>query len=83
MRRVFEEMLALNVIPNAKPDFPLDIVTEYEEETDHLEMRVTWHGAEYNPLTEGNELSLKLVKAAVKEEKFLYESGENRLVITF
>ena len=82
MRRIFEEILALNVIPNAKPAFPLDIVVEYEEETDHLEMRITWHGVEYNPLTTGNELSLKLVSAAIKDGKFIYESGENRLVIT-
>lgn len=82
MRRIFEEILALNVIPNAKPTFPLDVVTEYEEETDRLEMRITWHGVEYNPLTEGNELSLKLVGAAIKDGKFLYDSGENRLIIT-
>ena len=82
MRRIFEEIIALNVIPNAKPEFPLDVVTEYEQETDHLEMRITWHGAQYNPLTEGNEISLKLVGAAIKDGKFFYESGENRLTIT-
>lgn len=83
MRRVFEEILALNVILNAKPKFPLNLIVEYQEETDCLEMRIAWHGSEYNPLTNGNELSLKLVSAAVKDAKFAYESGENKLVITF
>ena len=82
MRRIFEEILALNVIPNARPAFPLEVVTEYEQDTDCLEMRITWQGAEYDPLTMGNEISLKLVNAIIKDGKFLYESGENRLTIT-
>lgn len=82
MRRIFEEILALNVIPNAQPAFPLEVVTEYEQDTDCLEMRITWQGAEYDPLTMGNEISLKLVNAIIKDGKFLYESGENRLTIT-
>ena len=81
MRRIFEEILALNVIPNAGPAFPLEVVTEYEQDSDRLEMRITWHGEEYDPLTKGGELSLKLVAAIIKDGKFLYEDGENRLTI--
>lgn len=81
MRRIFEEILALNVIPNAGHVFPLDVVTEYAQETDRLEVRITWRGGEYNPLTEGNEFSLKLVGAIIKDGKFLYKSGENRLTV--
>ena len=82
MRRIFEEILALNVIPNAKPAFPLEVVTEYAQEVDRLEMRITWRGSEYNPLAAGDELSRKLVGAIIKDGTFLYDSGENRLRIT-
>ena len=81
MRRIFEEMLALNIIPNSSLKFPLELVTEYEEETDKLEMRFIWTGREYNPLTEGDEISLKLVQAAMKDSGFIHEAGENRLVV--
>lgn len=82
LRRIFEEILALNIIPNAALRFPLEMIIEYEEETDHLEMRLHWKGLEYNPLMQGDEISLKLVRSAMKEGSFYYEDGENRLVVS-
>lgn len=82
LRRIFEEILALNIIPNAALRFPLEMIIEYEEETDHLEMRLHWKGLEYNPLMQGDEISLKLVQSAMKEGSFYYEDGENRLVVS-
>ncbi len=82
MRRVFEEILAINIIPRGLPEFPLELATEYEERTDNLEMSFTWAGREYNPLTEGDEISVRLVHSAVRDSKFVYEDGQNRLVVT-
>ena len=82
LRRIFEEILALNIIPNAALRFPLEMIIEYEEETDHLEMRLHWKGLEYNPLMQGDEISLKLVRSAMKEGSFYYKDGENRLVVS-
>ncbi len=81
LRRVFEEILALNIIPNASVEFPLEFVVEYEEENDRLEMRFVWKGQQYDPLTEGDEISLMLVRAAIKDSKYIYEDGANRLVV--
>ncbi len=82
MRRVFEEILAINIIPDGLPEFPLELAAEYEESTDNLEMSFTWAGREYNPLTEGDEISVRLVHSAVKDSKFVYEDGRNRLTVT-
>lgn len=81
MRRVFEEILALNIIPNANPEFPLEVVTEFEEEADRLKMRFAWRGEEYDPLTEGDALSRKLVETAIRGGEFRYVAGENRLTV--
>ena len=82
MRRIFEEILTLNLIPNGSPTFPLELTTEYSEDTDVLEMRLRWTGPEYNPLAQGDELTLKLGRAAVTDSRFTYEAGVNLLVVT-
>ena len=82
MRRIFEEILTLNLIPNGSPTFPLELTTEYSEDTDVLEMRLRWTGPEYNPLAQGDELTLKLGRAAVTDSRFTYEAGANLLVVT-
>ncbi len=81
MRRVFEEVLAVNIIPNGAPEFPVEIVTEYEEDADTLEMSFTWRGREYDPLAGGEDISVKLARSAIKDGKFSYEDGRNRLVV--
>ena len=82
MRRIFEEILALNLIPNGSPTFPLELTAEYAEETDTLQMRLRWAGPEYDPLAQGDELPLKLGRTAVTDSQFTYEDGENLLVLT-
>ena len=82
MRSIFEELLAINIIPNGSPEFPLELVTEYEEETDNLEMRFVWAGREYDPLASGDEISVKLVRSAIKDSSFTYENGENRFTVS-
>ena len=81
MRRVLEELLALNIIPNAAPEFPLEVVTEYDEEPDRLEMRFAWTGRKYDPLTEGDEISMKLVHSAITSSQYSYQDGKNRFVV--
>ena len=82
LRRIFEEVLALNIIPNTSLQLPLELIIEYEEQADHLEMRLHWKGLEYNPLMQGDEISLKLVRSSMKEGSFHHEDGENRLIVS-
>ena len=82
MRSIFEELLAINIIPNGSPEFPLELVTEYEEETDSLEMRFVWAGREYDPLANGDEISVKLVRSAIKDSSFTYKNGKNRFTVS-
>ncbi len=82
LRRLFEELVAVNILPNCHSPFPLELAVEYDGEKDVLEMRFKWSGEEYNPLENGDEISLCLVKAAMIDGVYEYENGTNRLVIS-
>lgn len=82
LRLLFEELVAVNILPNCRSPFPLELAVEYDGEKDVLEMRFKWNGEEYNPLENGDEISLCLVKAAMKDGGYEYENGANRLVIS-
>ncbi len=82
LRRAFEETCAANIIPNSADDYVLDVSTEYSEETGVLEMRFAFGGKPYNPLEEGDELSMTILKAFIKSGEYKYEDGENRLTLS-
>lgn len=81
LKRVFEEVCALNIVPNSGIEYPLEVSVEYADETGKLEIHLIWRGKQYNPMEEGDELSLLLVKAAVKESSFTYTDGVNHLIM--
>ncbi len=83
LRLAFEEICAMNIIPNGGGENVLHISTEYAEETGHLEMRFSWVGGRYDPLTEGDALSVTLIKGYLKAYEYRYDGGENRLAVTF
>lgn len=83
LRRAFEEIAAQNLIPAGNPEYPIAISVEYSEKENRLEMRFVWTGGRYNPMEEGDALSLLLVKAAAKEYKYEFADRENRLILFF
>lgn len=82
LRRAFEEICALSIVPNRDGDDTLEIFTEYYEADGKLSMRFEWGGRQYHPLEEGDELSIRLVKAVLTDSSYSYENGRNRLTIS-
>lgn len=82
MRRAFEEICATNVIPRSAGDYEVHVTAEYSEETGKARMRFTWGGAPFNPLEEGDELSVKLLRGYISETEYRYENQENDLTVT-
>lgn len=82
LRRIFEEICAQNIIPNWEGTEELEVSTEYYEADGKLAMRFAWGGRPYNPLIEGEEISLRLVNATAKESRYEYAGGRNWLEIT-
>lgn len=81
LRRVYEEILAQNILRTQGAEYPITISVEYSEKEDRLEMRFAWSGEQYDPMEEGDALSLKLVKAAVRGHSYDYTDGVNRLML--
>ena len=82
MEHVFEELMAQCTIPRLGAQFRLTVTAEYSEESDRLAMRFVWLGESYDPATQGDELSLKLVRPLIRSHEFSFENGENRLVVS-
>lgn len=82
LRRAFEEICALNIIPNSKDGYALNVSTEYDEENKALKMYFAWKGSRYSPMDEGDELSVKILKGVLSSYGYVYEDGENRLSVT-
>lgn len=82
LRLLFEELVAVNILASSPFLFPLEIAVEYDGEKDVLEMRLKWNGKKYNPLENGDEISICLVKAVMKSGGYEHENGTNRLVIS-
>lgn len=81
LRRAFEEICALNIVPNRDEKNILEVFTEYYEADGKLSMRFVWGGRRYQPLEEGEELSIRLVKSVLTDSVYSYEDGKNRLVV--
>ncbi len=81
MQHIFEEVCATNIVPRRHENGSLHVFTEYSEEADRLEMRFVWTGSCFNPLEEGEELSIRLAKGFLNESRYEYADGENRLTI--
>ncbi len=79
--RAFEELAAENIIPHCGETIDLTVTVEYEEKADELIMRFVWTGEEYNPLEEGEELSVTLVKAFLTSDTYTWEEGRNCLQV--
>lgn len=81
LRRVYEEILAQNLITTERVAYPVTISVEYAQKEERLEMCFVWRGDRYNPMEEGEEISIKLVRAAASDYSYDYADGENRLAV--
>lgn len=81
LRRAFEEICALNIVPNREDEDVLQVFTEYYEADGKLSMRFVWGGRQYHPLESGEELSVRLAKSVVTDSSYSYEGGKNQLVV--
>ena len=79
IRRAFEEICATNIIPRCGEKFEISVAAEYSEESGKLRMRFVWPGERFDPLEEGEELSVKLLRAYCPKYELSYENGKNDL----
>lgn len=81
LRRAFEEICALNIVPNRDEENILEVFTEYYEADGTLSMRFVWGGRQYHPLEAGEEISVRLAKSVITGSSYTYEDEKNQLVV--
>ncbi len=81
MQRLFEELMAQNVIPRLGTKFDLTVTAEYADNSDCLEMLFVWIGEPYNPLVDGDELSRTIAESAISDSHYEYAEKENQLKV--
>ncbi len=79
--RCFEEVCVQPVIPAEGSGRELCVSVEYDEKKDSLRMRFVWEGNRFDPVSDGDELSAKLILASCDSETFEYAEGRNILTL--
>ncbi len=79
--RAFEEIGAANIIPNCAEGLPLQVSAEYSQDRNELILRFVWGGIQFNPMENGDALSIRLIRAYIKSEAYTYQDGENQLQV--
>ncbi len=81
----FEELVMQNIIGFVEQNdegFPINIDIEHSETDEAASMTITYGGANYDPFTDGDELSVMIVKKLAAEIKHSY-SDKNEIQIRF
>ena len=85
MQLSFEELVVQNILPVAGQNgLPIRIVTEYAEMDGTAVMTITYGGKSYDPQSEGDEISAKIVQKLTKSVSHRFAEGEgNTLTVKF
>ena len=81
----FEELVMQNIIgfiERNNEGFPINIEIEHSETDEAASMTITYGGANYDPSTDGDELSVMIVKKLAAEIKHTYDD-KNEIQIRF
>ena len=65
--RIFEEMCVQTILPRLGKDVDIRYTLEFSEQSGEATLRLRWHGDAFDPLAEGEELSVLLAKNAAAE----------------
>jgi len=85
MQLAFEELVIQNINGKLERDnsgFPINITVEYSETDAAAEMTIAYGGGKYDPFTDGDELSVMIVKKLAASVTYGYET-ENRVTVRF
>ena len=79
---VFEELVVTNIIPKMGDVVDVKAEIDYSEESGNVSMTITYSGDKFDPLTDGDDISMLIVKKYVVGHSFKYEN-ENKLLLRF
>ena len=78
---VIEELVLNIIVPHLKDNVNVDIELEYSEVEDKLEIRIDYYSSEFNPIKDGDELSMVIVNKRVKDIEYSFDNVNHVKVI--
>ena len=67
MQAIFEELCVQIILPRLPENFDLCLAAAYSQQDEKISMQIRYSGADFDPLTSDNALSLKIAQNAVEE----------------
>jgi len=77
-----EELVFQCIVPAARKhgdELTINALVEHAESDDTLTLRLAWDGAPFNPLTQGDELSVTIIEKVTRQTDYRYE-GTNEVI---
>lgn len=81
IQHVFEELAAVNIIPQLGSSFDLKYTLEYSDKDGRLEEQFVYDGEPYNPFEKGDEISMAIIKGIIKNQEYSIQNGINSLKV--
>ncbi len=84
LQQIFEEICTQTLAPKMGDDIQIHVTAEYSEENNDADMLIRYGGPAFNPLEEGDELSIRLVKGICQSTSYRSDCTEgfaNELVL--
>lgn len=78
---VFEEALKQGISARQNV-FPIEVMTEFSETDESVTLEAVYRGESYDPVTNGDELSAKLIRSMTSDLTHEYDKGQNRFMCT-
>ena len=72
---ITEELGAIILVDKYQEETDAKMTFSYKEETGTMDIKVTFKGEKFNPLTEGDPVSVSIIKRAVGDLEYRYEDG--------
>lgn len=79
----FEEMVMTNILRRFDDDFQVDVWIEHSETDMLASLTISYGEGKWNPLEQGEELSVNMVKKLAAETAYWYEKEKNYIRIVF
>lgn len=76
LQHIFEEICTQTLAPKMGDDIQIHVTVEYSEENNEASMLVRYGGPAFNPLEEGDELSIRLVTGICQSTSYRSDPAE-------
>ena len=84
-QQIFEELCVTVILPTLPPEggWTMSFDAACREDGSQCEAVIRWAGAAFDPLTQGEEMSIKLALAKTKDSRWSADDGVNIVTILF